>query len=140
MQKTDWLRFIVISSLVATLIFILDVLFHGTFAKDMYLGYPSRPEAEMRALFPFLFLTYIGQLVTFCYMFLRIYPHRGLGKAAWWGLWGGLFVVYPNMQFFVSVRDTSWTVLWMQVIEAIVLCMVAVVVFELLYRPRPQRA
>lgn len=140
MQKTDWLRFIVISSIVATLIFILDVLFHGTFAKDMYVGYPSRPEAEMRGLFPFLFATYIGQLVTFCYMFLRIYPQRGIGKAAWWGLWGGLFVVYPNMQFFVSVRDTSWTVLWMQVIEAIVLCMVAVVVFELLYRPRTQRA
>jgi len=140
MQKTDWLRFSVISGLVAIVIFVLDVLFHGTFAKDMYVGYPSRPEAEMRELFPFLFATYIGQLMTFCYMFLRIYPDRGLNKALWWGLWGGLFVVYPNMQFFVSVRDTSWTVLWMQVVEAIVLCMLGVVLFELFYRPRSARA
>jgi len=135
MSKSDGLRFFVIAGIAAILVFVLDVLFHGTFARDMYVGYPSRPEAEMRALFPFLFLTYIGQLVTFCYLFLRVYPGRGLGKAVWWGLWGGLFVVYPNMQFFVAVRDTSWTLLWAQVIEAIVLCVVAVVLFEVLYRP-----
>lgn len=140
MQKVDWMRFLMAASLAAILIFILDVLFHGTVAKDMYAGYPSRPEAEMRALFPFLFATYIGQLLTFCYLFLCIYPQRGLGKAVWWGLWGGLFVVYPNMQFFVAVRDTSWTLLWTQVIEAIVLCALVVVVFERLYRPRRQPA
>lgn len=137
-QPVDRLRFTLVAIGAALLVFVLDVLFHGTLAQDMYAGYPSRPMAEVQALFPFLLLTYLGQLVTFCYMFLRIYPGRGVGKAAWWGLWGGLFVVYPNMQFFVAVRDTSWTLLWTQVVEAIVLCVLAVVAFELLYRPRPQ--
>ena len=53
-----------------------------------------------------------------------------------WGNWGGLFVVVPNMQFFVAVKDTSWTVLWMQVVEGIALCVIMGVLFNLLYRPR----
>jgi hypothetical protein len=72
----------------------------------------------------------------FCFMFLRLYPARGVASAALWGLWGGFFVVIPNMQFFVAVKDTSWTVLGMQVIEGIVLMVLTGVIFELIYRPK----
>jgi hypothetical protein len=136
MQKIDWTRFLAAGTIGAVLIFILDTLFHGTLAKDMYIGYPQRSAAEMNGLFPFLFVTYVVQLLMFSFMFLRLYPARKLGNAAWWGAWGGLFVVIPNMQFFVAVKDTSWLLLWTQVIEGIVLCMAMALIFNFLYRPR----
>ena len=48
---------------------------------------------------------------------------------------GGLLVVIPNMQFFVAVKDTSWTLLGTQVVEGIVLLVIATVLLELIYRP-----
>lgn len=50
-----------------------------------------------------------------------------MANAVSWGLWGGLFVVLPNMQFFVGVAGTTWTLLLVQIVEAIA-------VFELAYR------
>lgn len=136
MQKIDWPRFLIAGTIGAVVIFVLDVFWHGTIAKDMYVGYPQRPMAEIQGLFPFLFATYIVQLLMFSFMFLRLYPARGLRNAAWWGIWGGLFVVIPNMQFFVAVKDTSWEMLWMQVIEGIALCVMMAALFNLIYRPR----
>jgi hypothetical protein len=129
-------RFLITSIGAAILIFVLDVWWHGTLASDMYAGYPQRPMAEMEGLFPFLFLTYLVQLTLFAWLYLRLYPARGIRNAVWWGLWGGLFVVIPNMQFFVAVRDTSWTMLGMQVVEGIALCVIMAVVFEWAYRPK----
>ncbi|HQR02582.1 MAG: hypothetical protein JSR19_11060 [Proteobacteria bacterium] len=136
MQRIDWVRFIPVSTAVALLVFVLDVVFHGTLAKGMYVGYPSRTPEETMSLFPFLVLTYLGQLMTFCYLYLKVSPARSKAHAVWWGLWGGLFVMYPNMQFFVAVRDTSWTLLWAQVTEGIALTVVTALVFEIFYRPR----
>jgi hypothetical protein len=136
MQKIDWPRFLIAGTIGAVVIFVLDIFWHGTIAKDMYAGYPQRPMAEMEGLFPFLFGTYIVQLLMFSFLFLRLYPARGVRSAVWWGIWGGLFVVVPNMQFFVAVKDTSWTILWMQVIEGIALCVMMGVLFNVLYRPR----
>ncbi len=135
-QKIDWVRFLVAGTSGAVLIFILDIAFHGTLAKDMYAGYPQRPALDMKALFPFLFATYLAQLLMFSFMFLRLYPARGAKNAFWWGTWGGLFVVIPNMQFFVAVKDTSWLLLWTQVVEGVVLCIVMALIFDFLYRPR----
>lgn len=136
MQAIDRPRFLIASGIVSVVIFVLDIWFHGTFAANMYAGYPQRPATEIMALFPFLFATYVVQLMLFCFMFLRLYPARGVASAALWGLWGGFFVVIPNMQFFVAVKDTSWTVLGMQVIEGIVLMVLTGVIFELIYRPK----
>ncbi len=136
MQKLDWPRFLIAGTIGAVVIFVLDIFWHGTIAKDMYIGYPQRPMAEMEALFPFLFGTYIVQLLIFSFLFLRLYPARGYKNAVWWGIWGGLFVVIPNMQFFVAVKDTSWAMLGMQVIEGIALCIMMAALFNLLYRPR----
>lgn len=135
----SWLRFLACSIGAAVLVFVLDIWWHGTVAAAMYEGYPQRPMAEMEALFPFLFLTYIVQLPLFAWLYLRLYPARGMRNAVWWGIWGGFFVVIPNMQFFVAVRDTSWTMLGMQVVEGIVLCILMMVVFETAYRPRANR-
>ena len=136
MQKLDWPRFVIVGSLTATAIFVLDIAWHGTIAKGMYAGYPQRPMTEIQQLFPFLFATYVVMLLLFCFMFLRLYPARGLKSAIWWGIWGGFYVVIPNMQFFVAVRDTSWSVLGMQVVEGIVLMVMTAAAFELFYRPQ----
>ncbi|MFO1241259.1 MAG: hypothetical protein U1E64_12985 [Sphingomonadaceae bacterium] len=135
-QKIDWMRFLVAGTIGAVVIFVLDIAFHGTLARDMYAGYPQRPSSEMQDLFAFLFATYVIQLLMFSFLFLRLYPARGARNAAWWGAWGGLFVVIPNMQFFVAVKDTSWLLLWTQVVEGIALCMVMALLFNFLYRPR----
>jgi len=132
-------RFLVTSIIIAVVIFAADVTFHALVVPDLYQGYPQRAAAEMRALFPFLSLTYLVQITMFLWMYLRLYPQRGIGRAVWWGLWGGLFVVLPNMQFFVAVAGTTWTLLWAQVVEAIALLIVAAVLFDLVYpRGAPQ--
>ena len=140
MQAIDKPRFLIAAGVVSVVIFILDVWFHGTFAANAYVGYPQRPANEIMALFPFLFATYVVQLMLFCFMFLRLYPARGLASAAWWGVWGGFFVVIPNMQFFVAVKDTSWAILGMQLVEGIVLTVLTGVIFELVYRPKAAMA
>ena len=127
-------RFLVCCFAISVVIFVLDILFHGQVVPTMYAGYPQRPQAEIIALMPFLFLTYVIQLLMFLLMFVCIYPARGMRNAISWGLWGGLFVVIPNMQFFVAVKDTSWMLLGMQVVEGIVLLVIATVLFELIYR------
>ncbi len=48
----------------------------------------------------------------------------------------GLFVVIPNMQFFVAVAHTTWTMLIIQMVEAIALCGLAACIFEIAYRPK----
>lgn len=134
--KTDWPRFLLISILGAVLIFVLDVLWHGTVVRGMYEGYPARPSEQVQALMPFLFLTYLIQLPTFCYLYLRIYRERSLANAIWWGAWGGYFVVIPNEQFFVGIPNMSWGLLGMQVIEGMMLTIILMAYFELAYRPR----
>lgn len=129
-------RFLLIAFAISMIIFILDILFHGQVVPDMYVGYPQRPMDQMTALFPFLFLTYVVQLTMYLLMFLGLYPQRGVRNAVIWGLWGGLFVVIPNMQFFVAVKDTSWAVLGMQVVEGVSLLIIAGLLFELMYRPK----
>lgn len=131
----SWVRFLSCSIGAAIFIFVLDIWWHGTLAADMYAGYPQRPMAEIQALFPFLLLTYLVQLPMFAWLFLRLYPQRGMRNAIRWGVWGGFFVVIPNMQFFVAVTDTSWTILGMQVVEGIALCVLMATLFEFIYRP-----
>jgi hypothetical protein len=141
-KKFEWPRFLLAALPTSVLTFVLDVVFHKTLGPVLFgdrypaIGYPQRPLAEIMDLFPFLFFTYLLQLTMLCYLFLRLYPGRGLGKAAWWGSWGGLFVVIPNMQFFVAVAHTTWTMLIIQIIEAIALCVLATCVFEIAYRPK----
>lgn len=127
-------RFLVVCLILSGAVFALDVAFHALVVPDLYAGYPSRSRGEMAGLMPFLFLTYVVQITLFCLLFLLIHPGRGLKNAVLWGLWGGLFVVLPNMQFFVGVAGTTWTLLLIQIIEAIALLVVAIVIFELAYR------
>lgn len=134
MNKLLTVRFLITSVIIAVLIFVADVVFHATAVPNLYEGYPQRSSAEMGGLMPFLFLTYLVQITMFLWMFMRLYPTGGTGKAIWWGLWGGLFVVLPNMQFFVGVAGTTWTLLAVQVVEAIVLLIVAGVLFDIVHR------
>lgn len=139
MRSIDWPRLVAIGCGLATAVFALDVAFHARVVPDLYDNYPQRAWAEMSALMPFLFLTYVVQITLFCLLFLFVCPARGLKNAALWGLWGGLFVLLPNMQFFVGVAGTTWTLLLVQVVEGIVLLVFAVTVFELAYCPRALR-
>lgn len=136
MTKLLTVRFLVTSAILAVLIFVADVAFHAVFVPDLYVGYPQRAQAEITGLMPFLFATYLVQITMFLWLFMRLYPAGGIGKAVWWGLWGGLFVVLPNMQFFVGIAGTTWTLLAVQVVEAIVLLIVAGVLFDLVHRRR----
>jgi hypothetical protein len=120
---------------------VLDIAFHPHLAPVLFgdypaADYPSRPTDSVTPLVPFLFLTYVLQMPIFCYLFLRLYPGRTIGKAIWWGIWGGFFVVIPNMQFFVAVDHTTWKMLIIQVIEGIFLMALLTVVFEIAYRPK----
>lgn len=134
MTKKDGLQFIALSVIISIIIFVLDVAFHALAVPGMYVGYPQRPQIEIASLMPFLFLTYVVQIMMFLWLFRRLYPQGGTMRAIWWGLWGGLFVVLPNMQFFVGVAGTTWTLLLTQVVEAIVLLIFAATVFDIVWR------
>ncbi len=138
-RKIDWPRFLIVAGLASVLVFVLDISFHRAMGSSLYVGYPRRALEEVTPLLPFLFATYIVQLTIFCFLFLRLYPERGVGRAAWWGAWGGFFVVIPNMQFFVAIAGTTWTMLWVQVVEGMALTVLMTVVFEVAYRPKTVR-
>ncbi|MGH6781468.1 MAG: hypothetical protein ACREB5_05135 [Sphingomonadaceae bacterium] len=140
MGNINWGRFLATCAVVTIIIFVLDIVFHAWIVPGMYAGYPQRPQAEIAGLIPFLFLTYIVQITLFCLMYLFIYPRRGMASAVFWALWGGFFVVIPNMQFFVGVAGTTWALLLVQVVEAIVLLVLGMIVFELAYRPRTSQS
>jgi hypothetical protein len=141
-DSIPWPRFLITAFLVAIATFVFDLFLHGTLIPALFdnyppADYPSRPAAELQALFPFLIATYLVQIAVFCFLYLRLYPGRGMGAAVRWGLWGGFFVVIPNMQFFVAVNHATWTQLILQVIAGLILMVVLMVVFEFAYRPKP---
>ena len=138
---TDWSRFLIFGTLSAILVFALDIPFHMFLAPHIFTEYPAhdfphREAAESQALFPWLFLTYLMQLNFFCYTFTRVYPKRGLGPAIWYGAWLGVWVVIPNMQFFVGLDKYTWHMLAIQVPEGAILTMIMMAFFELAYHPR----
>jgi hypothetical protein len=137
----EWTRFLLWGTVSAFLVFALDVPFHKFLAPQLFTEYPAhdypqRSAEEISALFPFLFLTYLFQLNFFCYTYLRVYPRRGLGNAIWYGAWLGVWVVIPNMQFFVGLDKYTWHMLAIQVPEGAILTMIMMAFFELAYRPR----
>ncbi len=140
--KVEWPRFLIITIILSVVIFVLDIAFHQHLAPQIFgdypaADYPSRPSAEITGtLFGFLFLTYVIQMPMFCYLFLRLYADRSVGNAIWWGIWGGFFVVIPNMQFFVAVDHTTWKMLIIQVIEGIFLMALLTALFSLIYKPK----
>jgi hypothetical protein len=141
-MSIPWPRFLITVFVVAILTFVFDLFLHGTAIPALFdnyppADYPSRPAAELQALFPFLIATYLVQIAMFCFLYLRLYPGRGFAAAARWGLWGGFFVVIPNMQFFVAVAHATWTQLILQVIAGLILMVVLMVAFEFAYRPKP---
>ncbi len=138
---TDWLRFLVIGALSSILVFVLDIAFHVHLAQVLFSEYPAhdfpqRPAEEAAKLMPWLFLTYLVQLSTFAYLFTRVYPRRGMGNAIWFGAWLGVWVVIPNMQFFVGLDKYTWKMLIIQVPEGAILTMIMMVFFEWAYRPK----
>src|SRR5579863_981512 len=104
--RIEWTRFLIITVVLSIVIFVLDIAFHTNLAPKILSGYPAEDYPGRKDvttnLLVFLFATYVVQIPVFCFMFLRLYAQRGLGNAIWWGIWGGFFVVIPNMQFFVA--------------------------------------
>ncbi len=137
----DWTRLLIFGTLSAILVFALDIPFHQYLAPKIFTEYPAhdfphRDPADSAKLVPWLFLTYLMQLNFFCYTFTRVYPRRGLGSAIWYGAWLGVWVVIPNMQFFVGLDKYTWHMLVIQVPEGAILTMIMMAFFELAYRPR----
>src|SRR5262249_19366139 len=122
------------------LVFVLDINFHAVVAPKLFPDYPARdfpqraPE-EAYGLLPWLFLVYLIQVPALCYLFLRVYPRRGMMSALWFGAWIGLWIVIPNMQFFVGLDKYTWHMLAIQVPEGMVLSMILLAIFEWRYRP-----
>ncbi len=138
---TQWARFLALGAASAILVFVLDLSFHQHLAQVLFDEYPAhdfpqRAPAEAVGLLPWLFLTYLLQLGTFCYLFLRIYPRRGMGPALWFGVWLGVWVVIPNMQFFVGLDKYTWRMLAIQVPEGAILTVMMMAFFEWAYRPK----
>jgi hypothetical protein len=139
--KVEWPRFLIFGILSAVLVFALDIPFHQFLAPKIFTEYPAhdypqRSPEEVKGLFGFLLLTYLLQLSFFCYTFLRVYPRRGMGNAIWYGAWAGVWVVIPNMQFFVGLDKYTWHMLAIQVPEGAILTMIMMAFFEWAYRPR----
>ena len=139
--KTDWPRFLMVGAASAVLVFVLDIAFHLHLAQKIFSEYPAhdfpqRDPAESAKLMPFLFLTYLLQLGTFCYLFTRVYPRRGMASALWFGAWLGVWVVIPNMQFFVGLDKYTWRMLLIQIPEGAILTVIMMAFFEWGYRPK----
>ena len=123
----------------AVLVFVLDYPFHQYLAPMLFDEYPAHdypsriPDGAMMAE---LFATYLYQLSCFCYLFLRIYPQRGMGSALWFGTWLGFWVLIPNAQIFVAEDKYTWHMLSIQFPEAMILTIIMMFYFELAYRPR----
>jgi len=139
--KVEWPRFLLLGIVSALLVFGLDLPFHMFLAPKIFTEYPAhdfpqRPPGESLPLVPFLFLTYLFQLSFFCYTYLRVYPRRGMGSAIWYGAWLGVWVVIPNMQFFVGLDKYTWHMLAIQIPEGAILTMIMMAFFEWAYRPK----
>ncbi len=139
--RIGWQRFLLWGTASAILVFALDIPFHQFLAPRIFTEYPAhdypqRSPEEVGALFPFLLLTYLLQLNFFCFTYLRVYPQRGLISAIWYGAWLGVWVVIPNMQFFVGLDKYTWHMLAIQVPEGAILTMIMMAFFEFVYRPR----
>lgn len=141
--RVEWPRFLIITVVLSVVIFVLDIYFHTNLAQKVLSDYPAADYPGRKDvttnLLVFLFATYVIQMPVFCFLFLRLYAQRGVGNAIWWGIWGGFFVVIPNMQFFVAVDHTTWKMLSIQVIEGIFLMTLLTFLFELLYKPKSSR-
>ncbi len=141
--RTSWGWFIPLGLASAVLVFVLDYPFHQILAPKIFAEYPAhdypmrKPDGAQMAV---LFATYLFQLSTFCYLFLRVYPKRGLGNAVWFGAWLGVWVVIPNMQMFVAMDKYTVEMLVIQVPEGATLTVIMMVFFELAYRPRTASA
>lgn len=124
----------------AVLVFVLDLPFHQFLAPHLFTEYPAHDYPHRNpdtAKLIELLGTYLYQLTCFCYLFLRIYPRRGLGSALWCGTWLGFWVMIPNSQIFVAEDKYTWHMLAIQYPEAMVLTIIMMFYFELAYRPKP---
>jgi hypothetical protein len=143
--QVDLPRFLVCGILSAILVFVLDISFHQGLAQKLFAEYPAhdyprRAPDESAGLMWELVLTYLFQLSIFCYLFLRIYPQRGMGNALWFGAWLGFWVLFPNMQFMVTIDKYTWRMLIIQIPEAMILTMIMMPFFEWAYRPKKHAA
>ncbi len=134
-------RFFMFGALSATLAFVLDMAFHMFLAQKLFDEYPAhdfpqRPAAEAAQLVPWLFAVYLVQLTILCFVFLRIYPRRGMANAIWFGAWISLWIFIPNVQFFVGLDKYTWHMLAIQLPEALILTIVLMAFFCWTYRPK----
>jgi hypothetical protein len=133
----SWGRFVPLGMAMAVLVFVLDLPFHQILAPKLFTEYPAHDFPSRKpdtAQFLTLAATYLFQLSTFCYLFLRVYPQRGFANAVWFGAWWGVWVVIANMQMFVAMDKYTVEMLVIQVPEGAILTMIMMAVFEPLYR------
>jgi hypothetical protein len=134
----QWPRFLIASLIGTVVIFGLAIFWHGTIAAGMYDGIPIRPPEDIKALTPFLALTFLVQFPVFCFLYLRAYPQRSMSNALWFGTWCGLFTVMPNGQFFVGTPNMGFPVLLMQMVQGIVSTVLLMAIFQTIYQPKDE--
>jgi hypothetical protein len=132
----QWPRFLVASLIGTAVIFAFAMLWHGP--AGMYDGIPVRPADDMKALLPFLGLTFLVQFPVFCFLYLRAYPQRSMANALWFGAWCGLFIMMPNGQFFVGTPNMGYGVLLTQMAQGIVSTVVLMAIFQAIYQPKDE--
>jgi hypothetical protein len=120
-------------------VIVVAIAWHGHIAASMYATFPSRPADQAKALLPFLILTFLVQIPIFCYIYLRVYPQRSVNNAAKFGLWGGLFTMMPNGQFWVGTPGVGWDFLIMQIVQGVATLILTTVLFQLIYKPADER-
>jgi len=132
----QWPRFLIASLVGTVVIFILAVYLNGTVFAGIYEGIPVRPAEDMKALMPFLALTFLVQFPVFCFLYLRCYPQRSMENALWFGAWCGLFVVMPNGQFFVGTPNMGFNVLLVQMVQGVLSTVILMAIFQAIYQPK----
>ena len=131
----QWPRFALAALLSTVFVIVVAFVWHGHVAAPMYADFPSRPADQMKALFPFLVLTFLVEIPVFCYMYLRVYPQRSMANAAKFGLWAGFFILMPNGQFWTGTPGVGWDFLIMEIVQGVVTLILAILLFQAVYRP-----
>lgn len=94
---------------------VYDFLMHGVLLADTYksLGTLWRPEADMQALMPLMFVAQIALATVFTFIFTRNYEGKGIGEGVRFGLYAGLLLAAPQLASYVWLPVTvALTAIW----------------------------
>ena len=108
-------RFIIAVVVVFVFTAAYDFFVHGVLLADTYKSLANlwRPEAEMQALMPLMFVAQLLLATVFTFIFTRNYEGSGVGEGLRYGLYAGLLLGAPQVASYVWMPvPVSLTAIW----------------------------